>query len=163
MKRTIFSWVVILLGTIGVHAQNTSEEKAVLAVINQLFEGMHQGDSALVRQTFTDTPDMYTVLVTQAGETVLQRGELQPFLASIGTPRKEPLSEPLWNTEVKIDGYLAYVWTDYAFYVGKQFSHCGVDAFTLVKLNGRWKIFQVTDTRQKQNCQVPEAIQQQFE
>jgi hypothetical protein len=35
--------------------------------------------------------------------------------------------------EVQIDDNLAAVWTEYEFYVGKNFSHCGVNAFQLVK------------------------------
>jgi hypothetical protein len=54
---------------------------------------------------------------------------------------------------VKIDGELASVWTPYKFYAGEKFSHCGVDSYQLVKLNGEWKIQYLIDTRRKQGCE----------
>jgi hypothetical protein len=54
---------------------------------------------------------------------------------------------------VKIDSDLAMVWAPYKFYVGEKFSHCGVDCFQLVKLNGQWKIQYLIDTRRRQGCE----------
>ena len=33
-----------------------------------------------------------------------------------------------------------------------KFSHCGVDSFQLVFINGQWKIQCLIDTRRKQPC-----------
>ena len=55
-----------------------------------------------------------------------------------------------------VDGGIAQVWTDYAFYVGAEFSHCGVDAFHLAKdAFGSWKIMHLMDTRRKEGCIEP--------
>ncbi|MFT2543406.1 hypothetical protein ACMWP9_36050, partial [Escherichia coli] len=53
---------------------------------------------------------------------------------------------------VKIDADLAIVWTPYQFYRNGTFSHCGVNSFQLVRLNGRWKIQYLIDTRRKTGC-----------
>ena len=53
---------------------------------------------------------------------------------------------------VHIDGPLATVWVDYWFFAGPRFSHCGVDAFQLVKGAGRWRIFSIVDTRRTAGC-----------
>jgi hypothetical protein len=45
------------------------------------------------------------------------------------------------------------VWTPYRFIFNGKFSHCGVNSFTLVKLNGEWKINYVIDTRRKEKCE----------
>ncbi len=69
----------------------------------------------------------------------------------------------IWDPKIEIDGNLAQAWTQYAFYVGKKFSHCGVDAFQLFKgTDGTWKIFQLADTRQKEGCKIPKEISEQF-
>jgi len=49
---------------------------------------------------------------------------------------------------------VAQVWTEYAFYLNKEFSHCGIDAFQLVK-DKEWKIIHLIDTRKKMNCEKP--------
>jgi hypothetical protein len=54
--------------------------------------------------------------------------------------------------DTKIDGELATVWTPYVFYLRGQKDHCGVNAFTLVKLNGTWQIQGIIDTRRTENC-----------
>ncbi|HEY0898874.1 MAG TPA: hypothetical protein VGD90_06050, partial [Sphingobacteriaceae bacterium] len=53
---------------------------------------------------------------------------------------------------IQVDAGLASVWTSYKFYLGKNFSHCGVNSFQLVKMNGNWKITYLIDTRRKENC-----------
>ena len=40
----------------------------------------------------------------------------------------------------------------YRFYVGDTFSHCGVNAVQLAKLDGRWQITNLMDTR-RQGCE----------
>jgi hypothetical protein len=37
----------------------------------------------------------------------------------------------------------------YQFYIGDKFSHCGVNSFQLVKLQGQWKIQYLIDTQEK--------------
>jgi hypothetical protein len=47
---------------------------------------------------------------------------------------------------------MATAWVPYKFYRGRQFSHCGVNAFTLIKLTSEWKIGSITDTRREEQC-----------
>ena len=132
----------------------TDPEDEVMRTVNQLFEGMRLGDSTLVRSAFTKNARMMTVFVKD-GEPVLRTGSLDKFVSAVGTPHDKIWDEPIWDFEVRIDGNLAQVWTKYAFYLGNEFSHCGVDAFQLFLNADGWKIFQLTDTRQFENCNPP--------
>ena len=60
--------------------------------------------------------------------------------------------ERLFNPRVLIDGTLASVWVDYSFYLGKTFSHCGVDVVHVAKVGEAWKIIALTDTRRSTGC-----------
>jgi hypothetical protein len=60
--------------------------------------------------------------------------------------------EKMIDPEVKIDGTIAQVWTYYTFHLNDTFSHCGTDAFMLVKVGGSWKITQLADTERKEGC-----------
>lgn len=153
----------ILSFTILVSKAQDNEKAAVEQVIVKLFEGMYTSDSAQARTLFVPHVKMATIATDAQGNSVAKDGgSLQDFLAAIGTKRPEKLSEEIWNIKVNIDGGLAQAWCDYAFYVGKKFSHCGADAFHLVKENGQWKIFQLADTRRRNNCVIPDAIQNKF-
>jgi hypothetical protein len=140
-----------------------NDKMAVEQIVVKLFEGMYKSDSAQVRSLFIPQVKMATIATDAQGNSVVKDGgTLQDFLNAIGTKRTEKLSEEIWNIKVNVDGGLAQAWCDYAFYVGKKFSHCGADAFHLVKENGHWKIFQLADTRRRSNCVIPEAIQNKF-
>ena len=43
---------------------------------------------------------------------------------------------------------------NYNFYVSEQFSRCGVDAMQLVKIEGKWRVIQLMDTRRTVGCRT---------
>ncbi|MCW5911848.1 MAG: nuclear transport factor 2 family protein [Cyclobacteriaceae bacterium] len=162
MRIAIF-FICGLLGVASANAQTKADEHAVMEPIVRLFTGMNKGDSALVHSAFAKEITMATVTIDKAGNVVVRReNSLTGFLKAIATPRPEPFSEPIWNTRIEIDGSFAQVWTEYAFYIGKKFSHCGVDAFQLVNQGSGWKIFHLADTRRTADCHVPAAVSDQF-
>jgi len=139
----------------------TSEQQEVLDVVLTLFDGMREADSSKVHSTFGNDPQLYTSFTNREGKAVLRKDEgLQKFLDAVGTPDDEIWDEPLWNVQINIDGNLANVWTEYAFYAGGKFSHCGVDAFMLNKEESGWKIFHLTDTRKREGCDVPNKVKE---
>ncbi|MEJ1237505.1 nuclear transport factor 2 family protein [Chryseolinea sp. T2] len=137
----------------------SSEEQQVRSVVAQLFKGMELGDSAMARKSFMPQVTVATVKTTKEGQLVLTRDAgVAGFLKAIGTPHPDKWYEEIWNVKVSIDGLLAQVWCDYAFYLGNKFSHCGVDAFQLFKDGGTWKIFHLADTRRSTECNIPADI-----
>lgn len=147
--------VMMLMLSLNSQAQNPDRE-AVERVINQLFEGMRQGDSSRVSGLFHPKVRMMTSYRAEDGTPVVKEGSLKDFLIAIGTPHPEIWNEEIWDTEIRVDDDLAQAWTDYAFYVGEKFSHCGVDAFQLVRgSDGQWRIIHLIDTRRKEPCKKP--------
>jgi len=146
-----------------VHAQTDSERLAIMKPINTLFAGMNLGDSAMVHSAFTADATMARIGKDKEGKVTLRReSSLSGFLKAVGSPHKESWSEPIWDTRIEVDGNFAQVWTQFAFYAGKNFSHCGVDAFHLIKMEGDWKIFYLVDTNRKEGCNIPKSISDQF-
>jgi len=145
-------------------AQTDIEKESVMKPVILLFEAMKKGDSAMLRNAFAKQITMATVGTDKAGKPFLRReSSLDGFAKSIGTPHPEAYNEMIWGEKIEIDGNFAQAWMSYAFYVGKKFSHCGVDAFHLVKSDdGNWKIFHLADTRQKEGCNIPQKISDQF-
>jgi hypothetical protein len=47
---------------------------------------------------------------------------------------------------------MASVWTDYTFYRDGKFSHCGIDNFDMAKIEGRWRILNLTFTMETEGC-----------
>ena len=155
MKYLLF----VLLSTgfpFSSEGQNVVTDSAIYEPIKMLFDGMHRGDSAMVRQAFMPNANMATVGQDKTGKSFLRYNDLHDFLIAIGTPHGEAWTERVWDIKIQHDGALAQVWGKYAFYVGDKLNHGGVDAFQLFKeTDGEWKIFFVADTRQNDGCTVP--------
>jgi hypothetical protein len=144
-------------------AQTAQDNREILETVNGLFKGMNLGDSAMVRASFVTAPTVATVTKDKEGAPVLNRGDFQRFLNAVGSPHDEKWSEPIWEVKIQMDGNFAQVWAKYAFYMGKTFSHCGVDAFQLIKgADNKWRIFHLADTRWKEGCNVPPTIANQY-
>ena len=147
--------VIVLLLTIcfANSAYCQSDEALIKDVITRMFDGMKKSDTSMIRLTFAPQSILQTVLKNKEGKVVIVTEPLDSFLVSISKPHKEVYDERISFDLVKIDGDLAIAWTPYKFYVGDKFSHCGVDSYQLVKLNGQWKIQYLIDTRRKQGCE----------
>jgi hypothetical protein len=150
---------IFLFICFSVQAQ-TSDEKDIQAVVDQLFKGMEKGDSAMVHNAFTKEVSMTTIFRDKTNNPVIiNENSLTEFLNAVGKPHKEVWYEEIWNMKINVDGDFASAWCDYAFYVDKNFSHCGVDAFHLFRTKEGWKIFHLADTRRKANCTIPADIE----
>lgn len=154
-SKYILSILVLFLFSTQINAQNefSDTETDVYSIIIKLFDGMREGDSAKVASVFRKNVRMFSSYKKKTGEEMLHEGKLSDFLKAIGTPHDEIWDEKIWDTEIQIDGNLAQVWTQYGFYIGEKFSHCGVDAFQLIKENDSWKIMNLIDTRKVAGCE----------
>ena len=151
MRRFILllSALATLAGMAPAAAQAPEDE--VLGVVHRLFDGMRQADTTMMRSTLH--PDVRLVTTgDRDGEPVAQVVAVERWLDAVAAST-EPLDETLHDPEVRIDGNLATVWTFYTLDVGDRFSHCGVDAFQLVRAADGWKIIQVADTRRPEGCE----------
>jgi hypothetical protein len=155
MIKYLFTLLLLFVG-FSLKAQ-TDPSAEVVAVVQDIFDGMRAGDSTRVASHFLRDASMMSVSRNKEGQSVLQEGSLQKWLDAIGTPRETILDERLWGIEVQIDDNLATLWTNYAFYVGSEYSHCGIDVFQLFHDGSAWKVYHVSDTRRKE-CDIPEKI-----
>ncbi|MBU1820432.1 MAG: nuclear transport factor 2 family protein [Bacteroidetes bacterium] len=144
-----FLMVAVLLYT-GTKAQ--AQQAEVKATVDQLFTGMRTGDSSLVRKVFTADATLQSVSITPAGQVKAGKASIESFIKAVGTPHVEAWDERIYDLKIEVDGPMATVWAPYKFYVGEKFSHCGVNAFTLLKTDAGWKIAAITDTRRKEDC-----------
>jgi hypothetical protein len=128
-----------------------AREREVIEVVQRLFDAMRAGDSAAARVLFEPGTRLQSVASPQ-GVLTISEDSLGMFMRAIGTPHAQVYDERIANERVLIDGPYAVAWVDYTFYRGDQKSHCGVDAFQMVRRPAGWRIFGLTDTRRRENC-----------
>ena len=162
--KTKATLIFLLASAQFAFSQSASEKESVMKPVNQLFEAMQKGDSAMLRKVFAKQVTLDNVGSDKSGKLVVKHEtSLDGFAKAIGTPHADAYNEVIWDEKVEIDGNFAQAWMSYAFYLGKKFIHCGVDAFHLAKgEDGNWKIFHLADTRQKEGCKIPQKISDQF-
>lgn len=143
--------LILTICTLNAAAQ--TETDRVKATINQLFEGMRKSDTLLLKDVFAPGAMLQTITKPKNGGTAVRTDEVAAFVRSVGQPHAEVYDERIQFGQVLIDGDLASVWTPYKFFLGEKFSHCGVNSFQMVRLNGNWKIQYLIDTRRKEGCE----------
>lgn len=153
MNKYIIFLVLAFSLNIPAQSQDSSEETAVKAVIQKMFDAMRAGDSSALLTVFHKDVVMLTTYFDKEGKSKMHQGELQKFADAVGTPHEEIWDEKIWSYEIKIDANMATAWTEYTFYLGEKLSHCGVNAFTLFNSEVGWKIIHLIDTRRRTECQ----------
>ncbi|HEU5052899.1 MAG TPA: nuclear transport factor 2 family protein [Hanamia sp.] len=129
-----------------------SADDSVRSAVNQLFTAMKNADSALLASSFADSAILQTI-VDKNGKVEVKTEAIADFASQVGKMEKNILDERIQFDVIKIDGALAIVWAPYQFYYKGKFSHCGADSFQLIRINGKWKIQYLIDTRRRDGCQ----------
>ncbi len=150
MKFILIALTILLVSNGILYAQTT--EDSVKAAINKLFIGMKNADADMIKSSFADSAVLQTITRNKEGATIVKNEKVDEFAKSISTIPKGAADERISFETVKIDGPMAIAWTPYHFYFDGKFSHCGVNSFQLVRLNGEWKIQYLIDTRRRVGC-----------
>jgi hypothetical protein len=125
----------------------TNEEKAVLAPIQALFDGMAKYDRDAM---LAPVQPEGSVALLRDGKVV--RMTLGDFANHI-KPGKDTIQERIHDPLIRIDGDIAMVWAPYEFLINGQVKHCGTDVVNLVRMQGRWLIAGVADNS-RSHCPV---------
>ncbi len=154
LRRMIFAASILaLVTTMGCSdPPRSADEEAIIRTAQTLFDAMYSGDRELAASLFTPEAKMI-------GLPEDSLGRISPRFMSAkdwtgGLPEEEGrYRERMFDPIVHIDDNMAVLWTYYEFWLRGEFSHCGVDAFELVKVDGKWLIFSVVDTRRQEGCE----------
>ncbi len=134
-----------------VNAQS-EDEKAVKAVVVQLFDGMQKHDSTMIRACFHSSARMQSIGTNRktGALELTTENSIDGFVKQIGSlPASVKIEEKVLSYEIRVDAQMATAWTPYELYVNEKRQHCGVDAFQFYKTDKGWKIITIADTRRK--------------
>lgn len=135
MLRRVGSLCVSLgLAAFPAFAQS-GEEASALAVADSALAAITRGDVIALTDLMLDEAVMF------ASST--RDGEFRYRVRTRAEQRSGRISgvvERGYKGEVRVQGPIASVWYPYDLYVDGKWSHCGVDVFTLLKRDGRWRI-----------------------
>jgi len=132
--------VVQVSGIAAAQAQPVpaAESDAVLKTVQAFFDTMAAKDVDGARRALMPQGAFHAIR-ERDGKPVIRPFTNEEYLKDL-PGMKQALRERMWNPEVRIRGAIASVWTPYDFWIDGKFSHCGVDAFDLIKTEDGWKI-----------------------
>jgi hypothetical protein len=126
------------------------DHTAVLAVAESALAAVTRSDFV----AFTDLM-LDSAVTFSAGERNGQfRLQFRTRAEQRATPPGGKYVERGFKPEVRVSGPVAMIWLPYDFYLDGKWSHCGVDAFTLIKSQAGWRIATVVwSVEQPPACQ----------
>jgi hypothetical protein len=144
--------IVLVFSLLGCSVWAWSQEDQIHALIDNMFQSMARKDTSALRKCFTPAAQLMTYAYDSEGNPRAKGDNMKDFLRQVSLIGEADIEERLTGWQCFIDDGIASVWAPYEFYYEKKFTHCGVDCFQLLKVQGVWKISMITDTRRKHNC-----------
>lgn len=154
VKRNMYFILLMLVIMIGIPLSGTSshsEEKAVIAAVEQFFKTVETRDADLARNILLPEGVVFSVR-EEGGEKKIRSTTHEQIIDSFASSTEKML-ERMWDPKILIHKEIAVVWTKYDFHREGKFSHCGVDSFNLIKTPEGWKISGIIYTVEKEGCE----------
>ncbi len=127
----------------------SADEQAVKDVVNLFFDSLAKQDTLLMKKAVFPEGQVWTIsnfsTPSRYGTRFLT-ADLNNF-----NPGEQLLETPL-SFDIKVDNGIAMAWVPYEFHLNNEFSHCGVDIFTLLKDQGAWKITTISYSLEREGC-----------
>jgi hypothetical protein len=126
----------LLLVSIPAASQDKAEHAAAVAVAQAALEAITRGDM----DGLTDLMLPEGVLFPTSTRDGVTRYRARTRAEQRTSTSRSRVTERGFRPEVRVNGPLAMVWYPYDLYIDDKWSHCGVDVFTLIRHEGRWRI-----------------------
>lgn len=128
-----------------------AEEAAVLVLLDRYMLAISAQDVAAMAAMQTADGMTYRARAVEGGGwAVTSRSNaswVEPSSVDARTHR-----ERYWSPTVLIRGGIAVVWAPYEFWIDGKTSHCGIDVFDFVKVDGAWRVANAMWTVEPNAC-----------
>ncbi|MEW5684174.1 MAG: hypothetical protein AB1942_04580 [Pseudomonadota bacterium] len=150
MKRLIAGVALAaLFASPAAAATPDAEQAAIVAQVEAFFAAMKAKDPAAAKALMLEDVT-FTAQRTRPDGVKLGRVPGKTFAEGLTGP--DVLDERMWNPVVTRRGAIAVVWAPYEFLLNGKRTHCGIDVFDMVKVEGSWKIAHLMWTQEPDAC-----------
>jgi hypothetical protein len=137
MRRVLFTLLFAIAPATG-GAQSVNDRDEVLKIVQMFFDSMTARDVDAARKILVPEGRFFAMEMRKPNAAPSSFTN-EEYFARL-QKGKAVNRERTWNPEVRVHGSIATVWAPYDFWTDGKFSHCGVDAFDLIKTAEGWKI-----------------------
>lgn len=137
VHRILVALALLAVLAPAAHAQSTDPEtRAVIATADSLLAALSRNDKAALARLVTDS----AIVGSSALRAGTERLVVRSWASDIARNYPQRITERGFGATVHVQDRVAQVWMPYDLYLDGKWSHCGVDAFTLLKVAGTWKV-----------------------
>lgn len=151
MRTMILALLLVTAAPAASQHGHEADSRAVLATVDQLFGALASKDRAALLGAVVPEGRATSAGTNEAGRPAVVSVDWTTFADRLAR-MNDRLSERLIDPHVHVEGDIAMIWSRYEFEVNGAFSHCGIDHFDLVRIEGRWRVLNLTWTRQTEAC-----------
>lgn len=151
MKKFLIVIIFALAGFSSIFAQKSADEKEAVALANKMFAEMAAHNPAGILALYTKEAQLAAAIKNKEGKSVIRTFTVADFSKSFAEKKNE-IHEEMYAPEARIFGDLALVWGRYVFFIDDKISHCGVNAFHLVRTGEGWRIAGASTTIEPEGC-----------
>ncbi|MHB1094664.1 MAG: hypothetical protein ACYC3F_00640 [Gemmatimonadaceae bacterium] len=128
--------VAVLAWPANAQSSRSPEETAAIAAADSLLAALSRDDKAAITRFTTDS----AILGYSAMRGGAERVRVHSWAEDLVRPSAVRITERGFAASVRVQDRLAQVWMPYDIYIDGKWSHCGVDAFTLLNVAGAWRV-----------------------
>jgi hypothetical protein len=151
MRKTVLALLLLTAAPAAAQHAEEADSRAVMATVDQLFGALASKDRTALLGAVVPEGRATSAGTDEAGRPEIASTDWTTFADHIARST-EQLRERLVDPHVHVEGDIAMIWSRYEFERNGAFSHCGIDHFDLVRIEGRWRVLNLTWTRQTEGC-----------
>lgn len=110
----------------------------VLAAVDAFMEAIRSGDRAAFDRVLHPDGIAFVYGYVEGRHGLRLRSNKQTVEGIAGSTSR--FVERYWKPKVRVHRDIAHFWAPYSFDIDGKRSHCGVDSFSLVRVNGKWMV-----------------------
>ena len=130
---------LLIAALLAVAALGPADEKAeVQAAVDAFIAAINSNDAAALDRLTHDEGAAFIQGYVEGREGLRRRANKESIeRMKVSTSRN---TERYWNPTILVHRDIAHFWAPYSFDVDGKRSHCGVDSFSLAKVDGQWML-----------------------
>ncbi|MBX2878204.1 MAG: nuclear transport factor 2 family protein [Saprospiraceae bacterium] len=150
MRITLCLIILTVLAYPALSQKNdVAAEAAVQQTIQDFFDAIEKQDTSLFKSTLNLAGQVWVQNRAKKPTQISSRFLKQDIAMLQGEHQYE---EKALHYDIKVHKGMAMAWVAYEFWRNGVFSHCGIDAFTLMKIQDQWKIVSLSYSVEISGC-----------
>lgn len=143
--------LLILMSSTGMAQSSGIPDKEIITQrIHDFFNALETRDTALYRSLVMPDGQIWRIRPRDG----MQKSDFRTFAADIENLSKgtDLYEERAISIDIQVHNGIASAWVPYTFDLNGKRSHCGVDVFTFLLVQGQWKMTSLAYTVEPEGC-----------